>query len=409
MAINQVKENLKILRKKLSKTPVGVSRTLAYIGYFTAFVIVFDEITDIWPSWNYESKKAVTSTKEKFDNANKLFETLNKELKISGELQIVNLANQDKPETLFHKNYASEKNEYYTVASVSKPITALAFLLMGQKDSSDKLFLDLETPVCKFIEQYCGPRFDALRIIELLKQRSGIPPLPKSPIRFLRHIGGALFPYSLETWEGVFPLGIDVSPRSKFIYSNYNYLILSRILELHTKKNFFKAIKTIFESEDLDFHLNELSHDQLIEKRVSGYTHFLIYRLAIGLPVSVLGLGNDSSYGAGDLIFSANDLVNLFHQIVHKKPNLIESIEKFTEGGYSTGFVVDTGYDNRALLWHNGRSPGFRSFMLLDPKQKIFVVWLANAWMNQKQQKEVGGSLQNIFLEKDFQLVPSQE
>ena len=124
----------------------------------------------------------------------------------------------------------------FQIASVSKPFTATAVLLLAQRG-----LVDLKAPLSKILPDY--PNGARLTLHHLLLHTSGIPDINVQPVYAelsLQHQS----PGSLVAAFKDLPLAFE--PGARFSYSNSNYNLLALIIERVTGKSYGQFLRDEF-------------------------------------------------------------------------------------------------------------------------------------------------------------------
>jgi CubicO group peptidase (beta-lactamase class C family) len=132
----------------------------------------------------------------------------------------------------------------FRIASVSKPVTAVAVMQLVQ---AGKIALD--EPVLKYVNAKVNdPRWQRVTILHCLQHRSGMDREKSGdPIGAVSRISKDLnvpYPVSAESvmrWTMSRPL--DHDPGTKMAYSNIGYLILGRVIEAASGKKYEDYVK----------------------------------------------------------------------------------------------------------------------------------------------------------------------
>jgi CubicO group peptidase (beta-lactamase class C family) len=279
------------------------------------------------------------------------------------------------PQTRFH------------IASVSKPFTSTAILLLQERGK-----VKTSDPLAKFIPDY--PNGDKITLRHLLTHTSGIPNVNNFPdydeFARTRHTVAELVAKFRDK-----PL--EFQPGEKYSYSNSNYNLLAYVIEKVSgeaygdflKKNIFDPLAMTSSGHDGDATL-------LIPNRASGYE-----------PVGADALQNaafldwSNKTGNGSLYSTVHDLYKFdraFYsdQLLNKRSR----DEMFAEGeGIHYGWSTRKQLDRRAISI-NGRSPGFNASLLRFVDDDVCVVVLSNSYSPASQTAIAGDLAKIIFGEK---------
>lgn len=256
----------------------------------------------------------------------------------------------------------------YQIASLSKPFTSAAILLLAERGA-----LDLNAPLSKVLPDY--PNGEKLTIHHLLSHRSGIPNINEFPeydeIQLKPHSTAELVSYFKDK-----PLGF--TPGAKHEYSNSNYNLLAHVIERVSGQSYGEFInREILEP----LGLRETGH--------RGRMSDIILGLADGYaPEGPLGLQR-SQYldwtvktGNGSLYSSAHDLVRFVRAVHGDKLLRAESRSAlFTKHNPNAGYGWFLTEANGKEIHHvNGRSPGWAAQLDHYVKEDVTVVVLSNTY-----------------------------
>jgi CubicO group peptidase (beta-lactamase class C family) len=264
------------------------------------------------------------------------------------------------PETRFH------------IASVSKPFTSAAILLLQEKG-----LLKTSDTLAKFVPDY--PNGDKITLRNLLTHTSGIPNVNDFPdydeFAKSRHTVAELVAKFKDK-----PL--EFQPGQKYRYSNSNYNLLAYIIEKVSGQSYGDFLKhNIFDPLAMSATGHDGDAAVLIPNRASGYN-----------PTGATDLENapfldwSNKTGNGSLYSTAADLYKfdraLYSEQLLKKPSRDEMFEeaKGIHYGWSIGEQ-----DGHKLTSINGRSPGFNATLLRFVDDDSTVIVLSNSYSSVSQ------------------------
>jgi len=263
----------------------------------------------------------------------------------------------------------------FRIGSITKPITALAIL----QRAADGV-LDLDRPAGSYL-----PGLDETlgrpTLAELMSHTSGLPDHfrlpdmpsimrnPTTPDEIIGRMRGA---------EPMF------EPGQAWSYSNFNYVLLGRVLELTDPRG--RAYGDIIEDDIFaplgmtDSHYDRQS--RIVPRRARGYDHD-------GERVlNTVTFDTSHAYAAGALTVSAADMVRLSRALMNNTllpPAWQERAWREITGpdgegfGYGLGFNVGTLMGER-VIWHNGSINGFQAAWLMLPDSDRAVAVLSNGY-----------------------------
>ncbi|HVE41255.1 MAG TPA: serine hydrolase domain-containing protein [Planctomycetota bacterium] len=142
-----------------------------------------------------------------------------------------------------------EASSLFRIASLSKPITAVAILKLAQDGK-----LDLEAKAFSLLdlkpvdEGKVDPRLKDVTVLNLLqhtggwnRQKSGDPMFKAAEIS--AELGVPSPPSSLNIIRYMMNRPLDVEPGTRFAYSNFGYCVLGRIIEQRTGESYETYVK----------------------------------------------------------------------------------------------------------------------------------------------------------------------
>ncbi|MFV8256545.1 serine hydrolase domain-containing protein [Bdellovibrio bacteriovorus] len=244
-------------------------------------------------------------------------------------------------------------NKVYPIASISKSFVGLIYFHKSQQG------LKLDTPVCHWLKNFCTGDLQKITLQQLLDHKSGFG-RDLSLVSFLKRSLSA--DWNLQDIDTLVLEDKDLNsaPGKEFGYSNFGYLVLSRVLEIIEQKNF---------SQILQEHV-PTSTTAAIQKG----DRLPAYALVPGSSIQ-WELNKDSSLyksaGAGGIKSSALDLMQWLGQQRQTLPKLNK------DKHYSLGWVRSEKQSYQAY-WHNGATPGFYSLVAVIPESDLRIVILTD-------------------------------
>ena len=264
----------------------------------------------------------------------------------------------------------------FEIGSITKVFTSLLLSDMVQHGE-----VALSDPVQKYLPASVKmPQRNGRQItfVDLATHTSGLPRLPtnfkpKDPANpYADYTVADLYEF-LSSYE----LPRDIG--SQYEYSNLGGGLLGHVLSLHAG----------------------MSYEALVHSRITGPLHMndtaialspgMKARLAVGHDVQLKPVANwdlPTLAGAGALRSTANDLLtflaaNLGYTKTPLAPAMAAMLDVHRPTG-TPGLEVALAWhiftrDGNPLIWHNGGTGGYRSFIGYDPKARVGVVVLANA------------------------------
>ena len=272
------------------------------------------------------------------------------------------------------KNVASnapvDNQTRFEIGSITKQFTAAAILQLKEHGK-----LSLSDPLGKYVPQYA--RAKNITIEQLLWQVTGIP----------NYTATKNFMQIATSHRGTFnamlamvknkPLNFE--PGTKWQYSNTNYLLLGRIVEVASGIPWRTYVQThIFDTlgmKESTFMENEANVDDM----ATGY-----YSPKKTLEPSPPFLG--WAGGAGAIVSTATDMAKWDEGLFGGKVIAQSDLALMTSPGrlangkatdYGFGWLLDT-HDGQQRIWHNGGTFGFNSTNHVYPRLGQAIIVLEN-------------------------------
>ena len=266
---------------------------------------------------------------------------------------------------------AAEPSMRYSIGSISKQFTAAAILLLEQQGK-----LSLDDKVSKYLPDLT--RAGEITIRMLLSHTSGyqdywpedylMPPMYEPTTA--QHI--------LDTWG---KKALDFDPGTKWQYSNTNFVIAGRIVEMVSGEPLMQFLEEhIFHPLNMEEVWNS-DLTKLGDTDAQGYTRYALGPLR---PSPKEGAG--WMFAAGELAMPAYDLAQWDISVMNRSLLAPKSYdEMFTsvklkdgsDSHYSLGLSVRDMNGHR-LLEHSGEVMGFTSDNYVFPNDKVAIAVLTN-------------------------------
>ncbi len=258
----------------------------------------------------------------------------------------------------------------FNVGSVSKSFTALAVMQLVEAGK-----IDLDTEISRYLLTFSDKPAGAITIRQLLSHTSGYSTFQgnsaaqddtQSKDQLARHV---------EQQAGLIPAYL---PGERWEYSNLNYQILGRLIEVVSGQTFQSYIEThIMEPVGMthSFVADGKIHDDM------AYGH----RPWFGAKRPISANNTDLlTAPQGGVIASASDLARYLQMMMNGKDDVISAAGKAammrpaSEASpfYGFGWLVDT---EKGTVWHTGNSVGYESIATMIPAEKKAAVVLVNA------------------------------
>ena len=271
-----------------------------------------------------------------------------------------------------------DSNTLFEIGSITKIFTALALADMSLKHQ-----LNLNDPISKFLPKTVKTPSRNGKEISLLSLASHTSTFPRFPYNIdPKDQDDAFNDYTKEKlYEYISHFQPDIDIDAKWRYSNTAYGLLGGILtSVSRQKNYeLMIIEKICKPLSMSSTVISLT-PSLKENTAIGHTEY-------GQPVPFLNLGalegagafrsnvNDLlTFAAANLGFIKSDLMPAM-ELSHQK-----QIKKESSGiDYATMGWTLWDSEGRTILFKDGGTPGYRTFLGIDKQKKFGVVVLSNS------------------------------
>jgi serine-type D-Ala-D-Ala carboxypeptidase/endopeptidase len=264
----------------------------------------------------------------------------------------------------------------FEIGSITKVFTALLLTDMAQRGE-----VKLHDPIAKYVPDSAKiPQRDGRQItlVDLATHTSGLPRMPanfhpKDPANpFIDYTEEQLYTF-LSSYELTRDVGV------KFVYSNLGFGLLGQGLARRAGTDYETLVETRI-CEPLGMKSTRITLTPEMEHRfAAGHSADLVTVSRWDLP---------SLAGAGALRSSTNDLLNFLaatmgytHTTLAPAMKTMLSIQRPTGQAFidsALGWAVDT-RGGSEIIWKNGGTGGYRTFIGYSPRTGVGIVALSNA------------------------------
>ncbi|MBI2213133.1 MAG: serine hydrolase [Acidobacteria bacterium] len=260
----------------------------------------------------------------------------------------------------------------FEIGSTTKVFTALLLA-----DAVARGEVSLDDPIGKFLPVgvKAPERGRKITLRDLASHTSGLPRLPSNlvPADMANPYAGYT---TKQLYEFLSTYELSRDPGAQYEYSNLGAGLLGHLLELRAAADY----------------------ETLVRTRIASPLKMTSTAIALGAPLqSRLAPGHDQSgkrvpnwdlpalAGAGALRSTANDLLSFVSAAISDSP-LTAAFASTLKPRHATslpGTTIALGWhvtssNGREIVWHNGGTGGYRSYIGFDPRRRIGVVVLAN-------------------------------
>ena len=259
----------------------------------------------------------------------------------------------------------------FHIASLSKPITAAAVLLLADRGA-----LSLDDPVSRFVPGFPGG--DRITIEQLLTHYSGLADA-SSTAEYAEWSRFATTPAALvDKLAALPPRG---EPGAAYFYSNSNYHLLALVIEKASGTSYGEFLaRNLFEPLGMADTAHPASDETIVPRLASGY-----------MPAGATGFAKPPYFdwtaktGNGSLYTTARDLLAFHRALQHGKllkPETIAASYGFDRADRKVGmFWFHHIIAGHRAVYVNGSSPGFKAHLERFVDDDACVIVLSNLYV----------------------------
>ena len=262
---------------------------------------------------------------------------------------------------LDNKSVLTKETPFY-IASLSKPVTAIAISLL-----EEKALLSFNDHAAKFLDSL--PDYvQNITIQQLLNHTSGIKDYENILTK------KALTNYDVIHWLHRQD-GLVFEPGTKFQYSNSGYIILSLIIESVSKMTYAQFLKdNIFDPLQMR-HTTVYESNTVIPDKAIGYDSNKEVD-----DYSILTTGDGGIYSTTEDLYKLDKALSTNQLLSEKSTKLLYQTPLLQDGSnsqYGYGWFIEKS-DGDMIVQHTGGLAGFRSLFWRDLKNGNTIIALTN-------------------------------
>lgn len=294
-------------------------------------------------------------------------------------------------ETAQGNGIVPNENTFFEIGSITKTFTAIAIAEMLLNEEKN-----VDTPIKSYLPSGL-PTLQRggieVNFKHLLTHTSGLPRMPNNWHSYEKYGNEELYQY-------LYNVQLESPPFSKYLYSNTAFGILGNILERHYKTNYNELITSRLLNP---LQLNETKasfEDTDINRWAKGYSN--------GREAEYWKSMN-SMNGIGILKSTTKDLILYAKANLSPPDNTLGKAIKLTHQKMFGDVYGDVGLawqilppqksTDKTLLWHNGGTGGFESWLFINEDNNSALVVLFNSFNDKSQRSNFLTSLHKIIVE----------
>lgn len=300
-------------------------------------------------------------------------------------------------------NIPNSLTSVFNIGSVSKQFTALGIALLCEEG-----MISAEDSIQKYLPEL--PDFGyKITIRNLLHHTSGLRSTPE-----LFGLAGWRDGDVITTTDDFNYLckqtDLNFEPGTEYMYSNSNYVLLAIIISRITKQNFSQWMhENIFKPLKMtDTYVDE-TNENLIPKTTTPY-------IEVEENYFVIAKNSSLDIGASNVYSSALDLSKWLAQLQspekkwEKAMHFLKTTDTLKNGvvnEYASGLIIDEYLGNKRI-YHTGGVPGYLSFAMCFPEEKLSLVVLTN-YLDFKAYERIEKLLYQLLKDKSQKNNPSEK
>lgn len=258
----------------------------------------------------------------------------------------------------------------FLTGSISKSFTALAVMQLVEAGK-----IDLDTGVSHYLDRFSGRPAGTITIRQLLSHTSGFSTLQGNPSHTDITSAKDELARRVDQLAEVTPA---YKPNEQWEYSNTNYQILGRLIEVVSGQEYQAYVATKI-LEPVGMEHSFVADGKIHESMATGHTPW--FGTKRPLPENTT---DRATAPQGGIVASASDLARYMQMMMNGKDDVLSAEGKAlmmspaseASPSYGFGWFVSPG---NGSVSHEGRSVGFESTATMIPYKKEAVVVLVNA------------------------------
>lgn len=258
----------------------------------------------------------------------------------------------------------------FLAGSITKSFTALAVMQLVEANE-----VDLDAEVSRYLAGFSGRAGGSITIRQLLSHTSGFSTLQGNSSHLDRTEDGDTLARRVDR---VAQLAPAYPPGARWEYSNVNYQILGRLIEVVSGQDYPTYVESnILEPAGMKHSF--VSDGEIHQEMATGHRPWF----GTKRPLADNGTAR-STAPQGGLVASANDLALYMQLMLNGEDDILSAAGKAAmmrpasdaSPDYGLGWVVDA---DEGRVWHSGASPGTETLATMLPAEHAGVVVLVNA------------------------------
>ncbi|MGB7979694.1 MAG: serine hydrolase domain-containing protein [Candidatus Nanopelagicales bacterium] len=257
----------------------------------------------------------------------------------------------------------------FVAGSISKSFTALAVMQLVEAGQ-----IDLDAELSQYLDGFSGKPAGAVTIRQLLSHTSGFSTLQGNTSHADTAGGEDELERQVDGLRDVTPAYL---PGERWEYSNTNYQILGRLIEVVGGQDYQTYVTTSI-LDPVGMEHSFVADGEIHEDMATGHRPW--FGTKRPLPENTT---DRATAPQGGIIASANDLASYLQMMMNGQDDVLSAAGKAlmmrpasaASPFYGLGWFIDSG--NRTV-WHSGATPGVEALATMVPADQEGVVVLVN-------------------------------
>lgn len=292
------------------------------------------------------------------------------------------------------KQISVDAQTRFRIASVSKPVTSMAFGKMLEEGA-----IDTDRDIRQYLPDFPEKKY-VITSRHLAASVSGIRHYTSGE-RAPNQTHYKTTEEALERFEND-PVAFE--PGSQFLYSSYGWVLLSAVMESASDMDFFGLMENTWS----ELGMNNTAFDYPVQP-MEHRSEFYVFDKKEGRQ---LAPPEDRSYmyAGGGYVSTAEDLVHMGLSLLtdsylqNGTRELLTSSYVLKDGtptGYGLGFETGISRLNTPIVYHSGSLPTSVAHLIVYPDEEVVMAWLANTGDHVFFNEREAQTIAELFVKSD--------
>ena len=284
------------------------------------------------------------------------------------------------------------------VASISKPMTAIAIMQLVEKG-----LIDLDAPIQNYLTNYPKQAQTAITVRHLLNHTSGIAHYSSK----LDALSFSHYATLNDAIEEILNRDVIAQPGKRYQYSSFGYTVLGAIVERVSKLSFEQYLRlNIWDKAGMQHTSLERSFEQQINGQPNKSRLYLkinsTYVRAPYNDLSIISPAGGVQSNLGDLLKFGQAVLN--NNLISRE-SLLQMIDvqdsmapAFGDDAYGLGWNVYNHDKYGRIIAHSGAQPGASTYLRIYLDKGVVSATLSNAFGTKSSSYELTNNVARLVL-----------